>query len=130
MNAHWCERYLGEPWIAGEHDCWAFARRVWREQFHLDVPPVDVDASARLACSRAFAGHAEREHWQPVLKPNEGDAALIGKSARPSHVGLYVDANGGAILHCVQGFGVVCQSPKALQTAGWRVLGYYRREVP
>lgn len=125
--SHWAEQYIGAPWIAGEHDCWAFARRVWREQFALDVPPVDVDACNRLACSRAFEGHDEKTHWQPILKPNEGDAALIGKSSRASHVGLYADVNGGAILHCVQGHGVVCQDITSLKLAGWRVLGYYRR---
>lgn len=125
--SHWCERYIGEPWIAGEHDCWAFVRRVWLEQFGLDVPPVDVDATSRLACARAFDHHDEKANWQQVTHPQEGDAALIGKSARPSHVGLFVDANGGSVLHCVQGHGVVCQSPASMLAAGWRVLGYYRR---
>lgn len=127
MTTHWANAYIGAPWVAGENDCWAFARRVWREQFRLDVPAVDVDACNRLACSRAFDGHPEKSHWASIVKPAEGDAALIGKSARPSHVGLYVDANGGAILHCVQGHGVVCQDTTSLRLSGWRILGYYRR---
>jgi cell wall-associated NlpC family hydrolase len=127
---HWANDYIGDPWIAGEHDCWAFVRRVWREQFHIEVPPVDVDACSRMACARAFDHHDEKANWSQILKPNEGDAALIGKSARASHVGMYVDANGGAILHCVQGFGVVCQDVPSLKAAGWHVLGYYRRVAP
>jgi hypothetical protein len=125
---HWAEQYIGEPWIAGEHDCWAFARRVWRERFGRDIPAVDVDATNRLACSRAFAGaEPERANWEPVHVPFEGDAALIGKNTRPSHVGVWVYANGGGVLHCVQGVGVVCNDLTSLALTGWRVLGWYRR---
>ena len=123
---HWAEKYIGEPWVAGENDCWAFARKVWREQFGLDVPAVDVDACNRLACSRAFAAHDERGSWQQVEQPQEGDAALIGQSERPSHVGIFVD---GGILHCVQGAGVVFSAIPALNNSGWRVLAWYRRAV-
>ena len=28
-TAHWAAAYIGTPWIARRHDCWAFARRVW-----------------------------------------------------------------------------------------------------
>jgi len=123
---HWAEKYIGEPWIAGENDCWSFARKVWREQFGIDVPMVDVDACSRIACSRAFQNHDERGSWIPVTAPQEGDAALIGKSTRPSHVGIFVE-NG--VLHSVQGVGVVFSSLMALSLTGFHVLGWYRRAV-
>lgn len=125
--SHWAEHYIGAPWVAGDHDCWAFARRVWRERFGLVVPAVDVDATNRMACGRAFQGHPERDCWTRVDRPVEGDAVLLGKSGRPSHVGVWVEAGPGAVLHCVQGAGVVCNDPTALALAGWRVLGWYRR---
>lgn len=123
---HWAEKYIGEPWTPGDNDCWAFARKVWREQFGIEVPVVDVDACNRMSCSRAFAGHDEKASWQKVDVPQEGDAALIGKSARPSHVGIFVN---GGILHCVQHAGVIFSNLTALSLSGWRVLGWYRRAL-
>ena len=123
----WAAQYIGIPWVAGESDCWHFARRVWREQFGLDVPTIDVDATSRLLSARAFGGHAETARWQSVDSPVEGDAVLMGKSRRPSHVGIWVEADGGAILHSVEGIGVICTPVSALVGMGLRVLGYYRR---
>jgi len=124
---HWAETYLGDAWVAGTHDCWAFARRVWRERFGLAVPAIDFAAHSALACRRALAQQPERQNWLEVMQPAEGDAVLMGKNARPAHVGVWVAANGGAVLHCLEGAGVVCNSLTALQINGWRVLGYYRR---
>lgn len=124
----WATQYIGDAWIAGEHDCWAFARRVWREQFLMDVPAVDIDALNRLACSRAFAGHPERKHWYQVAVPRDGDAVLMGKSERPCHVGVWCHAGRGCIVHCMEGAGVVVHTPSTLPLlTGMRVLGYYRR---
>lgn len=124
---HWAARYIGEPWVANSHDCWAFVRRVYADRFGIDVPPVDVDACSRMACSRAFAGHPEREHWALVDSPSEGDAVLMGKSERAAHVGVWVEAGAGSVLHCVQGAGVVLSTRASLKSSGWRILGFYRR---
>lgn len=128
--AHWSAAYVGDPWDARTHDCWVFARRIWRERFGRDVPAVDFDAASALDCRRALAQRPERANWHEVATPAEGDAVLMGKSARPSHVGVWVGADGGRVLHCLQGHGVVCQDVTALRLMGLRVLGYYRRGAP
>lgn len=126
----WANKYIGDPWIAGEHDCWAFARRVWLERYGWHVPPVDVDALNNLAAVRAFNAHPERVNWQRIADPVEGAAVLMGKSDRPSHVGIWLDASPSpGILHCMRGAGVVFSTPQALAASGYRVLGYYRRAV-
>lgn len=127
MTPHWAESYIGEPWIAQHHDCWAFFRRVQMERFGLDLPEIDVDACAPLTCRRAFASHAERDRWIEVAMPHEGDAVLMGKNARPAHVGVWIEAGNGAILHCVEGAGVVLSGRMDLRLSGWRTLGFYRR---
>lgn len=124
---HWALRYIGDPWISGEHDCWAFVRRVWREQFGLDVAAVDVDACNRLACMRAFSGHDERSNWHNVDEPREGDAVLLAQGQHPSHVGVWVDVDGGGVLHCAEGMGVMFQTVSSLKTAGWHCKEFYRR---
>jgi NlpC/P60 family len=128
MTSHWATRYIGEPWVPHYHDCWGFFRRVQMEQFGRDLPEIDVDACAPLVCRRAFASHDERQRWVQVGHPQEGDAVLMGKNARPAHVGVAVHVDAGAmVLHCVEGAGVVLQTKPSLHNSGWRILGYYRR---
>jgi len=127
MTAHWAARYIGDAWINGDHDCWGFFRRVQAEQFGLDLPRIDVDACSALICRRAFASNAERDRWLAVEVPAEGDAVLMGKNKRPAHVGVWIDVDGGAVLHCVEHAGVVVQNRPALRLSGWQILGLYRR---
>lgn len=125
--SHWAAMYIGDAWVPHHHDCWAFFRRVQIERFGLDLPEIDVDACAPLACRRAFASHDERNAWLAVEVPAEGDAVLMGKNARPAHVGVWIEAQQGMVLHCVEHSGVVCQNRAALRLAGWNILGFYRR---
>jgi hypothetical protein len=125
----WAANYIGQPWISGEADCWAFARRVWREQFGWVVPAVDVDALKPLATMREFRDNPEYANWTSVDTPRDGDAVLMSKSSRAGHVGVWADADGGGILHSVQSAGVVFTPPARLSGMGLRVLAYYRRLI-
>ena len=128
-TAHWAAAYIGTPWIARRHDCWAFARRVWAERFGLDVPAVDVDALDARAVLRAFRDHPERGHWVEVDQPREGDGVLLSHSRHPSHVGVWIDIDGGGVLHCDRHSGVVFATHSALERCGWGSLRYYRHEA-
>jgi len=128
MN-HWASAYIGQPWQPQAHDCWAFCRRVWREQFGLEVPAIDVDASRLAVVARAFRDHAERRHWDEVTEPREGDAVLMAHCRHPSHVGIWIDADGGGVLHCQDGPGVIFTTRAALARMGWGRLQYYRRQA-
>jgi hypothetical protein len=127
MTTHWAAHYIGDAWVPHHHDCWSFFRRVQADRFGLDLPEIDVDACAPLTCRRAFASHDERERWLAVDVPAEGDAVLMGKSKRPAHVGVWIEMPAGAVLHCVEGAGVVVQARTDLRLAGWQILGFYRR---
>lgn len=124
---HWAADYIGMPWDAQHNDCWMFVRAIWETHFGFAVPAIEIDSASALACRRTFAAHAERMNWIAVQEPAEGDGVLMGTSARPSHVGVWVAANGGAVLHCLQDHGVVCQNVTALKSMGLHVIGYYRR---
>lgn len=123
----WPVKYIGDPWIRGEHDCWGFARRVWREHFGMDVPAVDVDALSALSVMRVIRDDDQLKSWIKIDAPEEGCGVLMGKSARPCHVGVWAEFDGGKILHCIEGRGVIFTNLQALQLMGYRVLGWYRR---
>ena len=122
--SHWTERWIGTPWVAGETDCWNFARAVWAAEFGLDVPAIAY-AGGPVEARRQFAGAAELGAWRLTGLPEEGDAVLMAMGPRPCHVGIWVAPD--RVLHSVEGTGAVCTPRGALAGMGYRIVGLYRR---
>lgn len=122
-GTHWSAAYIGRPWVAGEHDCWGFFRAVQGEVFGRPVPAVAVDSLSSAACVRAIATLAEpRAGWRPLAEgeaAEEGDAVLLARRDHPAHVGVWIEADGGGVLHCQKGVGVVFCARRLLARAGW-----------
>jgi hypothetical protein len=124
--AHWIENYLGDEWRADVHDCWGFFRRVQGEQFGRPLAAVTPGSYSPRDLIRIVDGHDVRTEWSVIDVPREGDGVLMGKAKRPTHVGVWVEADGGGVLHCQEGDGVIYTSHRALARLGWNVLGVYR----
>lgn len=129
-NTHWAVPYIGRPWVAAAagpdaFNCWSFFRWVQRARFGRDLPEIP-NPEALLSQARLFRDHPERRRWRPVDAPAEGDAVLMGSARHPVHVGVWVAADGGKVLHCMMGAGVVAQDPPALADHGFAIKGYFR----
>lgn len=122
--SHWTTRYLGTPYVPGESDCWSFARRVWCEQFGIEVPVVDLPDTAR-DLFETFATHPARAAWAPADGADEGNAVLMGRGHKACHVGIWV--NPARVLHALERQGVVLTPIDRLPTLGYRILGVWRR---
>lgn len=117
---------IGLPWVAGArgpeaYDCWGLFLAVQRDHFSRDLPEIPVDALDLRAVLNAFSGHPERQRWLSVSKPEEGDAVLMRQSRYPVHIGVWLNIDGGGVLHAVRHAGVVFQTLAALDAHGWRV---------
>ena len=126
---------IGLPWIAGArgpeaYDCWGLFLAVQRQHFGRVLPEIPVDALNLRAVLDAFNGHPERQRWQPVSRAEEGDAVLMRQSRYPVHIGVWLDIDGGGVLHAVRHAGVVFQTLAALDAHGWRIEGFYRFRDP
>lgn len=126
---------IGLPWIAGArgpeaYDCWGLFLAVQRQHFGRDLPQIPIDALNLRAVLAAFNGHPERQRWQPTSAAEEGDAVLMRQSRYPVHIGVWLDIDGGGVLHAVRHAGVVFQTLAALDAHGWRIEGYYRFREP
>ena len=127
---HWASHYIGLPWSArGEgpdsFHCWAFVRHIQREHFGRTLPEIP-NPEDLLALARAFRDHPERRRWALVGEAADGDCVLMRQARYPVHVGVWLDADGGGVLHCCGDCGVVFQPPGALALNGWRIEGFYR----
>ncbi len=128
---HWAEELIGRPWLAGGRgprafDCWGLVRWCLRRRFAVEVPEIPVDPEDLRAVCETFRAHPERRRWRSVDRPAEGDAVLMRQSRHPVHVGLWLEVDGGGVLHAVRDAGVVFQRPQELATHGWRIEGFYR----
>lgn len=71
--------------------CWDFVARYYREQHDIDIDPL---------------AHRNRELFDPVDEPQDGDLALIQTYGKWSHAGI-VYCRG--ILHHTEAHGVIYQ---------------------
>lgn len=119
-------RYIGIPWEEGAEgplawDCMAFARHLQGRHFGVDMPRIMIpDYDDVRALVRLNREHQEHGNWIGVKSPQHGDLVLVRK---PMHYGVWVDIDGGGVLHCVRGQGVVWTKDIA-----WSVSGFGRKE--
>ena len=126
MNA---ASYIGIPWEAGaqgpkSYDCMAFFRHIQGAHFGIEVPAIIApDYEDPLALSSLFLEHEERQRWVSISKPEHGCAVMV---RRPMHIGVWLDIDGGGVLHCVRGAGVVFTAGSAWATSGFGRREYFR----
>lgn len=128
---HWATKYIGLAWRNGAQgpdafDCWGFVRHVQSERFNRVLPAINVDADNHTTVINTFATDPERARWSEVSTPVEGDCVLFHKGKAVDHVGVWVEAGGGAILHAMRGAGVVCTKLAVAHRLGWSPISFYR----
>ena len=131
MSGHWAQQYLGRPWAPGaagpdRFDCWGLFRHVQRTHYGRDLPEILVDPLSVLSCVRAIDDQQHSGLWQEVEHPQDGDAVVMAQGRIPTHIGIWIDVDGGRVLHAQQGAGVIASSPQALTSMGWTHRRYYR----
>lgn len=132
---HWAETYLGRPWVSGAagpdaYDCYGLVRAVYAGRFGVALPVLEVDAARPLAAARAMRDFEGYGAWVSVDgRPAEGDVIQMGHARHPHHVGIWIDADGGRVLHSVEGTGVLAQPLASLRLHGWNILTIYRRRT-
>lgn len=118
--------YIGLPWEAGaqgpdSYDCMGFFREIQLKHFGVAVQSIVADNyDDPVALADLFVDHPERSRWSKLQAPVHGCATII---RRPLHVGVWLNIDGGGILHCVRGAGVVFTADSA-----WPASGFGRRE--
>lgn len=133
---HWAASYLGKPWKPGAcgpdaYDCWGLLRAVYRARAGIELPEAGVaqvthslrDVIKRFADDQLYGG------WRKIDAPGRDlDGALMAQAKNPIHVGLWLTADGGKMLHAISGGGVVAMNATSLASAGFKVLAWYRHE--
>jgi len=122
------EAYLGIPYKEGSfgpdsYNCWGLLHHIQKTYFNTDLPIAPIGDAER--CQRMFKDRVEAKVWAIVENPVHGDGALMRPGKNP-HVGIYLDFDGGGILHALEGIGVVFTPCVDLNYHGFGRVKYYR----
>ncbi len=128
---HWATDYIGKPWRVAsdgpeDFDCWGLVVDIHRRFYGRELEIIPVEESNLRQLIKTFDAHPEKQNWDTVKNPIEGDIALMRQSRHPIHVGVWLNVDGGGLLHCMQGAGVVFQNLQSLSLTGWKIENYYR----
>ena len=123
---HFATKYIGLPYRAGFFNCWDFVRKVYRDEFGINLPEFPVDVDNLRALIKTVKAKSESQLWQQVKTPKEGTIVLLRQSRHPIHVGIWLEIDGGGVLHNERTMGVVFQNTHSLNASGWQVAGYYQ----
>lgn len=120
-------RYIGLPYERGgqgpdRYDCAGLVRQIQQAHFGIAMPVVIApDYDDGQAVVGLIRTQAEAQGWARVdAPPKHGDIVVI---RRPYHVGVWLDIDGGGVLHAVTDCGIIWTPD-----ASWRVSGFGRRE--
>ncbi len=114
---------------AGLH-CWELTRSCQRAVFGRELPPVLV-APERM---RELVGMMSLRHsypgWRQVDGPAHGAVVFMTRhgheaSQAACHAGVYLDLDGGGVLHTDAPHGVVFESLPELAVRNWADLCFY-----
>jgi hypothetical protein len=132
---HWAAEHIGKPYRKGgegpdSFDCWGFVRFVFRTQYGIEMPPVQVGRAGDEAETNvaAIKRAAQVSGWRPSedSPPQDRDIALMD-SAEGRHVGVMTLVDGSVrLLHCMDPVGVCCQSHHEAHIAGFWGFEYWR----
>lgn len=122
------DEYVGLPYKEGGEtpegfNCWGLLRYVLRYNFGVIIPNVPIhDATASV---QWFVNGVRAGEVIELPGPVHGAGVLLRGGDAP-HVGVYLDIDGGGVLHALEDLGVVFSPMDSLRVLGYSRLKYYR----
>lgn len=105
----------------GQFNCWGLLRDVQRKFFGIELPITSLgDPIAQLYDERLKSGD-----WVKEQGPFHGAGVLMREGHEP-HCGVWLDFDGGGVLHCERGNGIRFQGLLDLRACGYSKLKFYR----
>lgn len=134
MSYEWINDYTDLPHRPGAegpdaYDCYGLLRTAYRVGYGLELPLLDLDYTNAIAILRALMKHPEWDNWEPIPQPEDGALVRMWRADVPNHIGLYVNVDGGGVLHANRVDGVAFHERVELPLLGWRDIQYFGRRA-
>jgi hypothetical protein len=128
---NWAAKYIGIPYVmsgrdASGVDCWGLICLVYLQEFGMDLPVIPgIPAAETLALCAAIEKEVKQD-WTEVEKPFDACAVTMSQGEVMHHVGLWVAADGGKVMHCWGRHKVIADTVKGISLKGIRQMKFYR----
>ncbi len=114
---------------AGLH-CWELVRRCRFVVFGDELPAALTAPSDKLALAREMAKRDRHAGWEAVTEPSHGAVVFMarrghGPSRAAIHAGIWLDLDGGGVLHTDNPHGVVFETLPELNARNWAEPSFY-----
>jgi len=124
---HWCEQYVGLPYVEGDRDCASLTEQVQREQFGRQLCLPTARANNYRGWSRQIA-QCRDDFVQQTDDPVDGDLVLMFGRGHLNHLGtLLIIESEFYVLHAQRSAGQVClhRLSRLEALTGLKVEGFY-----
>lgn len=129
---HWSCKYIGMKFLIGGRDengvdCWGLLRLIYSREFDIELP--ELPGIAQTQVSRIATQIVKQSSDWAQSYPFDGAAVAMSTSNVFHHVGVFLDADGGKILHCWDRHNVIADSLRGLHLKGIQRIVYFRHEL-
>lgn len=126
MTADEANCYIDLPWVSGgrgpdNFDCWGLLLWVQRKHFGIHLPEREGSPDEMRALYRE---ELQAGRWLITPRPLHGCGVLLRAGDRP-HVGVYLQHDGGGVLHATEGVGVIFTPRQFLRPMGYPRVTWY-----
>lgn len=124
--------YLGKPYRPGGtgpdfFDCFGLFCVLQLEYFSVRVGFDPKYSSSALSIRRAFRDSDEFQRWERTQEPKHGNAVVMSKNHHHrDHIGIWLDIDGGRVIHAAREHGVMISDLQSLAMMGWSRQAFYR----
>lgn len=129
---HWAFQYLDKKWVKGgrgpdSFDCWGLVYWIYKTHLNQELPLYPtIDASDLVKVTEKITEYSTLPDWIPLDKPQDLCIVAMSKNIDTlHHVGLFLDIDGGLILHATPNAFVIAQTERDLVKWGYRRIEYY-----
>lgn len=133
---HFAQQYLSKKWEIGargpdKFDCWGLVYWIYKQHFNVELPSYPcVDALNLKRVTQVVTSESEQKDWIKLREPNDNCVVALSKNTNHlHHVGMYLDIDGGLVLHALDGCNVIAQPLKDLARTGWLRVEFYKHRA-
>jgi hypothetical protein len=117
------QRLIGQPWERRGLHCWALVRDVQSNVYGREIPDGPMGVPTRSKRRELLSRDAKPFGWREVTGPQDGAVVrmhhLGGNPNDLEHAGVWIDVDGGRVLHTDNPHGVVADTLAEIHLRGW-----------
>ena len=122
--------YIGKKWGEGaagpdEYDCHYLVLEIQDKFYDKILPSVQVNAASLLDVVKKITKDKVWEQFIKLNNPEDGCIVKLFTASNPNHIGVYIDIDGGGVIHALRGSGVIFDSVFILEKT-YAQIEYYK----